>query len=741
MKPKANRKWWIAAAVLLALVLAAPFFSAAPLRLGLQRSLESALSRPVRIEGETHFRFLPRPALLADNVVIGEDPAFSLEPFAYVSELEVQPAFFALLTGRFEVARIRLIEPSVNLMRGASGWNVQTLGAAGLRPPEVEVRKGRLNFKQGDWKSAFYLTNALVDLSAPNAQGDVKIFFSAEPARTDRGTQGFGNFAFRGQVHTLQGREPELDLDIELQPSAIHAFNFFFGARGADFVGKLAGKGRLKGPWTKARITGGLQLDGLEPQSFLPFVGKSNRLAFEGSIDFPGQRLALDTVGGETLRVRMRARDFFQQPKGAMLLDLRQVDAAKLLEFGHAANAKLPAGIAAKGRFNAVVGYSWPSPEDVPAKGMIWFDNTRVELPDQPSLEVHEARAIVEGSRWRLIPAEIRVGDSQSAIMEAAWDARNGKLSLSVATQLLSVKGLKSGLGLMLRASGLPVLENAQGGSWQGNVQYARAEDSDPGLWSGRLGVHNINVDLDGISGPLEISSASILFDSNRVALRRLRASWEDIDVEGDYAYYPDRVRPSEFNLTVAEADAASLDRLLHNAQRPPAGLLEKIRLRQSSVPDWLKSRNLAGTLNFKTLNFASGAFQPLTLRLDWRATKLRAVILRAGFAPHDTAIALQLKGRLETTFWQPTPGYLFRGEVLNWPLEQGSANFDGQLKLASLSETWLDGLDVDGAVSLPEPAQLLLRQGRATLEFTDARRKTVVLVPPYWPLVVPPEP
>ncbi|MCX6612691.1 MAG: AsmA family protein, partial [Acidobacteria bacterium] len=486
-----KRKLWLAGSVLLLTALALPFASASWVKQTLETSLQLALSRKVRIQGETRFRIFPTPAILADDVTISEDPAYSLEPFAYVTVLEVQPSVLALLSGRLEAARIRLTEPSVNLMRGPSGWNIQSIVSGNLRPPELEVRNGRLNFKQGNAKNAFYLTNALVDISAPTSQGDVKIFFSAEPARTDRGTQGFGKFSFRGEVHAPPGAVPDLDFDLELQPSSIHAFNFFFGARGVDFAGKLSGKGRLKGPWNKAAIEASLQFEGLAPQGFLPFIGKSNQLALAGSLDIPGQRFAHDTVGGESVHVRMRARDFFQSPKGALLLQLRDIELTKLIDLGREAQAKLPEGLTGKGKFNGVIGYAWPSKEEVPAKGMIHFADSSIEVPDQPGLMTPSATAVVEGSRWLLAPSEIRVGESQTANMSADWNARTGALQLDVATQLLSIKGLKSGLGLLLQASSLPLLSRAQGGSWQGNLHFDRTEDSDPGQWSGRLGVRN----------------------------------------------------------------------------------------------------------------------------------------------------------------------------------------------------------------------------------------------------------
>ncbi len=740
-----KRKLWLAGAILLAVSLALPYFSAGWVKQTLQSSLQLALSRQVRIQGETHFRIFPTPAILADDVTISEDPTYSLEPFAYVTVLEVQPSVLALLSGRLEAARIRLTEPSVNLMRGPIGWNIQSIVSGNLRPPEIEVRNGRLNFKQGNAKNAFYLTNALVDISAPTPQGDIKIFFSAEPARTDRGTQGFGKFSFRGEVHAPPSSIPDLDFDLELQPSSIHAFNFFFGARGVDFAGKLSGKGRLKGPWNKAAIQASLQFEGLAPQSFLPFIGKSNKLALAGSLDVPGQRFALDTVGDDAVRVRMRARDFFQSPKGALLLQLRDIELTKLIDLGREAKAKIPEGLTGKGNFNGVIGYAWPSTEEVPAKGMIRFADTSIEVPEQPGLMTPSATAVVEGSRWILAPSEIRVGDSQTAIMSADWNARTGALRLDVATQLLSIKGLKSGLGLLLQASSLPLLSRAQGGSWQGNVQFARTEDSDPGQWSGRLAVRNITVDLDGIPAPLDISTASIEFDPNRIAIKRMRAEWESVDLEGEVSYIPQTTRPIELNLMIGEASVSSLSRVLQAAQRPPSSLLEKMRLRRSSIPDWLRSRNLDGQIQFRALQFANGSFHPLNLKFSWRGAKLEAAIQAAEFSIPNQPGSIHLEGNLKTELWQPASSYQFEGTITNWPVDKTTAEWMGTIKTPSIDADWTDNLEGEAKLTLAEPAsepiKVLLQQGKYTLDFGEGNRKPVTLTPPYWPLTIPPEP
>lgn len=735
-----KKRLWLAAALLLLAALSVPYFSAASARQSLVEALESALSRKVRIQGETRFRILPTPAILADDVTIAEDPAFSLEPFAYVTTIEVQPSFRALLAGRLEPSRIRLTEPSVNLMRASHGWNIQSLVAGKLRTPELEVRNGRLNFKQADFKSPFYLANALIDISVTST-GDIKVFASAEPARTDRGPQGFGVFSLRGSAHLPSGGEPQLDFDVELQPSSLHAFNFFFGARGVNFAGKLSAKGHLHGPWSASTLTSTLQFEGLEPQGFLPFSGKSNRLELKGILDVPGQRFALDSTGGDQLRVSMRARDLFQSPRGALLLDLRGVAAAKLLDLGREANAPLPAGIKAEGRFNGVISYTWPSREEVPAQGMIWFSGARLELPDHPPLKIEEASATVAGSRWHLNPARVEVGESQTALIEADWNSRTGALQLDVATQLLSVRGLQTGLGLLVQASTLPLLAHSRNGSWQGNLRYNRLEDADPGQWSGRFAVRNLDLDLAGVPGSLNVSTANIAFDPAAIAVRRLRAEWDGIELEGEADFSSTASGPVRLNLLCAEADLSLFDKLLDSARRAPSGLLDKMRLRRAPMPDWLRTRNVSGQIEFKALHFAGGSFGPLRMMLTWKGNIAEASFAPAEFSLPGQPLAARFDGKLRAELWQPSPVYRFEANAFSWPLDKGTASGQASFRFAQFGPAWLDSLEGEFTTAQPENARIVARQGRFTWEPVDSRRKPVSLSAPYWPLNWPDEP
>jgi len=53
--------------------------------------------------------------------------------------------------------------------------------------PALYVRSGRINFKFGDTKSVFYVTDTDLDVSPPSAlSGQWRVRFSGQPARTDR---------------------------------------------------------------------------------------------------------------------------------------------------------------------------------------------------------------------------------------------------------------------------------------------------------------------------------------------------------------------------------------------------------------------------------------------------------------------------------------------------------------------------------------------------------------------------
>ncbi len=84
-------------------------------------------------------------------------------------------------------------------------WNIQPLldhpprsrHSRSPTVPDIQIRGGRIDFKFGDTKSVFYISDADVDVY-PNENGEVVIRFSGAPARTDQASQSFGELTARG---------------------------------------------------------------------------------------------------------------------------------------------------------------------------------------------------------------------------------------------------------------------------------------------------------------------------------------------------------------------------------------------------------------------------------------------------------------------------------------------------------------------------------------------------------------
>jgi uncharacterized protein involved in outer membrane biogenesis len=159
----------IAAVVLLvALGIAAPFVHGDRYGTQIREALERGLHRKVEI-GAVHFNLFTGPGFTVENVLIHEDPAFGIEPFAHMDELEARVSLGSLFTGTLDFSTVRFIAPSINLVKPESGtWNVVRLlqDAKNARSvPEIQISDGHIYLKTGETKSAFYIAAADVTIT------------------------------------------------------------------------------------------------------------------------------------------------------------------------------------------------------------------------------------------------------------------------------------------------------------------------------------------------------------------------------------------------------------------------------------------------------------------------------------------------------------------------------------------------------------------------------------------------
>jgi AsmA protein len=189
----------IVVALLLIGMLVPPLINVSRYRARIAAAISRALGRPVTVGGIS-LRLLPQPGFDLANLVVGDDPAFSYEPILRAEQVTASLRLSSLWRGQLEIAQLRLKYPSLNLVRSQDGqWNLEsllwqasrtetapTMAAPQRLPrfPYIEAESGRINFKFGQEKSAFALTNADFKLWSP-AVNEWRTHLEAKPVRTD----------------------------------------------------------------------------------------------------------------------------------------------------------------------------------------------------------------------------------------------------------------------------------------------------------------------------------------------------------------------------------------------------------------------------------------------------------------------------------------------------------------------------------------------------------------------------
>ena len=398
-----------------------PRISADHYRERVHAALEKALGRQVDI-GLVRFRLLPTPGLTIENVSIGEDPNIGAEPVAYVNTLLAVPRITSLFGGPLEFASVDLGDASVNLTRvdraqAGVSWNFTSLLRTEVLAafPSVHMRGGRINFKQGDTKSLFYLLNTDVDLWPPeSAKGPWTLRVHAEPARTDRPQRGFGSFVVRGQW--LQS-DRTATLDVKLEKSELGDMLTLFNGYESGINGDVSGDAHLAGPLNRIGIAGRMNLSNLHGWSQVPPGGSGWRFAIGGAIDATGQAIDLNArvAGAQSpLALRYRVSDYLRRPRWGVTVTLDHFPLAPVPEIARNLGFAVPADFKFEGTADGAVGYSMP--EGVPRMdGKMNLAHSTVIVAGAPPLNIPSAELRFAGSAITLEATEITNESKETA--------------------------------------------------------------------------------------------------------------------------------------------------------------------------------------------------------------------------------------------------------------------------------------------------------------------------------------
>ena len=210
-----------------------------PLRQKLTARLESAFGRPVEV-GKYDFSLWGGPTLEAESVTVAEDPRFGNEYFLRAESLTVRFRWQSVLRGHLELGTLSLTRPSLNMVRDSYGdWNLnewlprpagtpsQDIPIGPARPAtsvlrfrRVEVDGGRINFKNGDEKIAFAMTNVKGALET-ESPGRWRIDLDAIPSRAAVIVQQVGTLHLAGHLGGTSSRLRPAQLELSWRDASI----------------------------------------------------------------------------------------------------------------------------------------------------------------------------------------------------------------------------------------------------------------------------------------------------------------------------------------------------------------------------------------------------------------------------------------------------------------------------------------------------------------------------------------
>jgi len=659
--------------------LLAPYLSANGFRERIREALQAALNRKVEI-GEVHYNLFTGPGFSVEDVLIGDAPGAGIEPFAHVESLKARLHLKSLFTWHLAFSKLRLVEPSVNLVKtGAGPWNVQAFfqraaSEEELGPhasfPDIEIVNGRINFKFGLVKSIFYISHADFYIY-PNSSGDLVVRFSGEPARTDRGAQGLGRLSGRGLLHNSGRPEDELSMAVQLERSSLSELVRLFSARDFGIHGQVASNATLGGPLSHIAITGSLNVSDLHRWDLMPAPGEGWTLKYRGLLDVHSQKLDLETSAAPEEKIpvalKFRAADFISAPKWAASMILKDLPAASLVETARHLGAAFPDSVQVDGKVNGGLGFS----NSGGIQGELAVANASFKFPDNGSAQIDSAEILITNQEVSLSPAELTLDNGHTAVIQARYDAGVQDFTMQIATKLLTAADLKSGPGSLVDAAAIPVLAGCRQGIWDGNVRYERKGHA-PGQWSGSFDVQNAQLDLPGVAAPLHVISGGVEMDNGKVQIKNLRGRVGPVAIQADYRF-DFNGGPHLMRLTASEAGVAELERLFMPTLRRKQGFLANLRLQRAPVPDWLKERDLEGSVQIKRLVFEDTALCAFKAHLTWSGTD--AQLTNATCVQDD----MEASGRVAINLAGSAPQYRLTGQVRNLDYHDGTLDFEGR--------------------------------------------------------------
>jgi uncharacterized protein involved in outer membrane biogenesis len=536
----------LCAVLVLALFLVRPEVNR--LRARIVNSISEALGRPVDVSWVT-LRLLPQPGFGLRDFVVRDDPAFGAEPILRAQEVTATLRISSLLRGRLEIARLSLSEPSLNLVRNRDGhWNLEDLveraakipvaptskARSESRPgfPYIEASDARINFKLGEEKKAFALTDADFSLwqDSENTWG---VRLKAEPTRTDFNVTDTGTLRLEGSWERADSfPETPLQFSAQWERAQLGQFTRLLTGNDQGWRGGVLVSARLTGKPVDLAVSANASIEDFRRYDVMG--GESLRLAAQcqghySSADWRLSDLACRAPVGTGMLSLDGSMTGLLTPRAFDLsVSAHDVPVQAVLALVRNSKKDFPDDLAATGKLNTNITLR-DDVEKTPA--VSWQGKGQIAgfhvLSNSTNTDLALERVPLTLTQGRDDPQpRLEIGPLHLALGGLAPANAAGQLSFSGYRLQVKGEGRVRYLLQMARALGLATAHPSADGSAKIDLQVAGAWAGFPvAVLSGRAQLSRVQAEVRGLTSPLEISTANVLLRPSDIAVQNITAS------------------------------------------------------------------------------------------------------------------------------------------------------------------------------------------------------------------------
>ena len=679
------RKAVLALALLLGTAWFLPsFFSAERYRRRLEAGLQQTLHRPVR-SGAVSFRLLPHPGFSIANAVIGDDPAFGSEPFARVERMDCDLRWRSLWHSRLQCSALHLDHPTLNAVRNGRGdWNVDAFligsgndfsataipAGAPANSLTVDADGARINFKIGEDKKPFAITDVRAQLRFDAGQRLLRYQVTGSPVRTDLSLPSPGPLELEGEWTPGRGPAAPLNATLRARKSLLYDWAPLIGGQNPKIYGVVDAEIRLTGSLRVIKMEGDAQIVQLHrwelppPSDSMPMA-----LHFRGEIDRNRHRAILDALEVAFAGSHLHLVGSGEWTEGAPTLDLvaalEKSHVEDLEELSHRLWGYSFNRFRASGRVDGLLTIQGPW-GGLHYAGLVRAPNATLITP-AGNLPVAPLALEIDDSGARLAPVKLTLAPRLEVVMEGTLALGASALPVSPAAHSrsaasrrapggrqtpshLSPRAASSGAGprpadlqyeLQLSTRGAPItgllalardlgVKAAQGVEARGVAgATVRLTGSvwplQPPTLEGTGEVRDARLLIPGFNQPLDVSRADAQFSGDRVVVSPLMAAIGSSVFTGSLEHQGHQGKPGEpwkFNL---EANNLNLQEAFSwfadLRSGSPFSFLETLPGLGSLARDREQASHLFGALNAKgVFTVPSLTYRSATLK-DFRAS------------------------------------------------------------------------------------------------------------------------